>query len=70
MGKRKNVTIEIAELPKGTRLTARLKERIVKLYDAPATVSQIAQEVGVPVSAVRRTLAEMVPADAKLWREI
>jgi transposase-like protein len=70
MGKRKNVTIETAEQPKGTRLTAAQKQQIVRLYDLPATVSQIAQEVGVPRSQVRRTLAEMVPADAKLWRSI
>ena len=70
MGKRRNAH-KIAEQPEVTRkLTAAEKRQIARLYDLPATVSQIAQDVGVSTSTVRRTLAEMCPADAKLWREL
>jgi len=72
MGRRRNIDkAETAEQTEVTRrLSARVKQRIVKLYDLPATVSQIAQDVGLPASTVRRTLAETCPADAKQWRNL
>jgi len=44
MGKRKNVTIETAERP-FPKITSAQKRQIARLYDKPATVSQIAQDV-------------------------
>ena len=71
MGARR--TMEIAERPEVTRarkVAASMKSQIVKLYDLPMSSIRIAEELNLPASAVRRTLAEMVPADAKLWREL
>jgi len=65
--------MEIAERPEVTRarkVAASMKSQIVKLYDQPMSCIRIAEELNLPASTVRRTLAEMVPADAKLWREL
>jgi len=67
MGKRRNADQTTEVTPK---LTERMKSQIVKLYDLPMSSIRIAEELNLPASAVRRTLAEMVPADTKLWREL
>jgi len=68
MGTRRNVD-KTPELPKA-RVTAGQVTQIVKLYDLPMSCIRIAEELNLPVSTVRQTLAEMCPADAKLWREL
>jgi transposase-like protein len=74
MGARKTInmskTDKTAERPKGTRLSAAQKQQIARLYDLPATVRQIAEELDLPVTVVRRTLQEMVPADGNRWLEV
>ncbi len=69
MGKRKNVTIETAERP-FPKVTSARKRQIARLYDAPATVRQIAEETQLPMTVVRRALQEMVPADGNRWLEL
>ena len=69
MGRRRNTTIEIAERPK-TKLSARVKQRILKLHDTPFTPGEISRELTVPVSAVKQALREMVPADVGRWLEL
>jgi DNA-directed RNA polymerase specialized sigma24 family protein len=60
MGKRRNADKIVEPVHK---LTAREKQRILKLYDAPYTLSQISQELSIPVGMVRRALLEMTPLD-------
>ncbi len=69
MGARR--TMEIAAPPEATRkLSAAIRSRILRLYDVPATVRQIAEETQLPMTVVRRALQEMVPADGNRWLEL
>jgi transposase-like protein len=61
--------IDNAERPR-RKLTAAQKQRIARLYDLPATVRQIAEELDLPVTVVRRTLQETFPADGNRWMEL
>jgi transposase-like protein len=45
------------------KLSARVKQRIVKLHDQPCTPAEIARELNISESVVRHVLAETCPLD-------